>query len=186
MLEHAVAERLLLIYQEGLRRLRASEAVSAAAFNQAAGLLRRVIEDYHQKHEEDNIFPHFESQAEFAALVKTLRAQHAAGRKLTDTILDSASVEKFAQPEARKALVRACEAYLRMARPHMAQEATKVLQALYDVLPEEKIDGIGALFQQQEKQLFGEDGLDKVLEDIDRLEAELQIGALDVFTPSDV
>jgi hypothetical protein len=57
---------------------------------------------------------------------------------------------------------------------------------MYEVLPEQKVSEIAVLFQQQEQELFGANGLDEVLEAVTRLEAELQIQALEGFTPKDL
>ena len=42
--------------------------------------MREFVEDYHEKLEEDFLFPEFEKRNELVPLVKVLREQHAAGR----------------------------------------------------------------------------------------------------------
>jgi len=84
MREHGVLNRILLIYDEGVRRLRAKEDLPPDALGQTAEIVRRFLEDYHSKLEENFIFPEFEKRNQMAALMKTLRAQHAAGRTMTD------------------------------------------------------------------------------------------------------
>src|SRR5689334_2446068 len=48
MKEHGVLNRCLLIYEEGLRRLREGEEVSPNVFNHTAVLVRRFVEEYHE------------------------------------------------------------------------------------------------------------------------------------------
>src|SRR5438552_15457817 len=60
MREHGVLNRILLIYEEGLRRLRAKEEVPPEVFHRPATLVRKFVEDYHEKLEENFIFPAFE------------------------------------------------------------------------------------------------------------------------------
>src|SRR5947209_989054 len=52
MREHGVLNRVLLIYEEGLRRLRANEEVPPDAFHKPATLVRKFVEDYHERLEE--------------------------------------------------------------------------------------------------------------------------------------
>ena len=43
--------------------------------------MRKFVEDYHEKLEENFIFPEFEKKKKLVDLVKVLREQHQAGRK---------------------------------------------------------------------------------------------------------
>lgn len=74
MREHGVLNRILLIYEEGLRRLRAKEDVPPDVFHKPATLVRVFVEDYHEKLEEKFIFPEFEKAKKLVDLVKVLRA----------------------------------------------------------------------------------------------------------------
>src|SRR5204862_6039022 len=49
MKEHGVLNRCLLIYEEGMRRLERKEQVSPDVFNQTAELVRKFVEEYHEK-----------------------------------------------------------------------------------------------------------------------------------------
>jgi hypothetical protein len=53
MREHGVLKRVLLIYEEGLRRLDAKQDVPLKALADGARIIRSFIEDYHGKLEED-------------------------------------------------------------------------------------------------------------------------------------
>src|SRR5215471_2749545 len=80
MREHGVLNRILIIYDEAIRRLQAKEKFDPAILSKSAGLIQKFIENYHEKLEEDHLFPRFEKAGKLVDLVKTLRAQHAAGR----------------------------------------------------------------------------------------------------------
>src|ERR1700694_5094249 len=86
MREHGLLNRVLLVYEEGIRRLDRHAEVSASVFASAAEIIRRFIEDYHEKLEEDNLFPRFEKAGKLVDLVTVLRQQHQAGRMLTANI----------------------------------------------------------------------------------------------------
>src|SRR4051794_34183380 len=122
MREHGALNRILLIYEEGLRRLRAREEVTPDVFHKPATLVRKFVQDYHEKLEENFIFPEFEKARKLADLVQVLREQHCAGRKVTDVILRNADKNLFRKEDARKEQVRSCEAFIRMYRPHEARE----------------------------------------------------------------
>ena len=84
MREHGVLKRVLLIYGEALRRLDAKQDFPPEALADAAGIIRSFVENYHEKLEEDFLFPRFEKANQLVDLVKVLRTQHEAGRHVTD------------------------------------------------------------------------------------------------------
>src|SRR3954451_21444014 len=102
MREHGVLNRILLIYEEGLRRLRAKEDVPPEIFHKPAMLVRTFVEDYHEKLEETFIFPAFEKRNKLVELVTVLKQQHAAGRKVTDVVLQNAVGDQFHKADSRK------------------------------------------------------------------------------------
>src|SRR3954454_6352942 len=57
MKEHGVLNRCLLIYEEGLRRLHGGQEVGPEVFRKTAELVRKFVEEYHEKNEENHIFP---------------------------------------------------------------------------------------------------------------------------------
>jgi hemerythrin-like domain-containing protein len=182
MREHGVLNRVLLVYEEGLRRLKARESVPPDVFRSAAALVRKFVEDYHGKLEENFIFPAFEKKQTLVDLVKVLRSQHQAGRKLTDTILREAADNRFTKDEGRSSLSAACEAFIRMYRPHEAREDTVLFPALRKILPASEIKALGEQFEKEEDKLFGEGGFEKVVEQVAAFEKQLGIHELDQFT----
>src|SRR6476660_10050304 len=91
MREHGVLKRVLLIYGEALRRLGVRQDFPPEALSDAAKIIRNFVEDYHEKLEEDYLFPRFEKANKLTDLVKTLRLQHQAGRKVTDVVMQHAN-----------------------------------------------------------------------------------------------
>src|SRR5207247_2398720 len=59
MREHGVLKRVLLIYGEAIRRIDEKEDLSPDALLESARIIRSIIEDYHEKLEEDFLFPRF-------------------------------------------------------------------------------------------------------------------------------
>lgn len=183
MREHGVLNRILLVYEEGVRRLRANEDVPPEVFHTSAGLVRRFVEDYHAPLEEKFVFPRFANGHPLGALVGVLRDQHGAGRRLIDTVLRSAVAGRFETSDGRQEVIRACEAFIRMYRPHEAREDTVVFPALYKVVAHNEVIELGERFEEEEHRLFGEDGFGKTVEQVAVMEKQLGIYDLTTFTP---
>jgi hemerythrin-like domain-containing protein len=183
MREHGVLNRVLLIYEEGLRRLRAKEDVTPEVFHKCATLVRKFVEDYHEKLEENFIFPEFEKQKKLVDLVKVLRDQHQAGRKVTDVILSNAVGDQFRKEDARQELVRSCETFIRMYRPHEAREDTVLFPALHKIVPAKRLKELGDQFEKEEDRLFGDEGFEKTVDQVAVIEKQLGIYDLAGFTP---
>jgi len=183
MREHGVLRRLLLIYEEALRRLRGEEAVSLAVFPRTATLVRKFVEDYHEKLEENFIFPEFEKRRQLVPLVKVLREQHAAGRAATDLMLRSIANKRFVSAEARQEFTRTCGTFIRMYRAHAAREDTVLFPALHKILSAAEMDALGDQFEKEEDRLFGDEGFAKTVDQVAAIEKQLGIYDLAQFTP---
>lgn len=59
--------------------------------------MRTFVEDYHERQEEEVLFPRFERKHKQEELVRVLRQQHQAGRALTDRVLAVARGKGAAQ-----------------------------------------------------------------------------------------
>src|SRR4051794_36546721 len=183
MREHGDLNRILLIYGEGLRRPRAKEDVPPDVFHKPAPLGRTFVEDYPEKLEENFIFPAFEKQRKLVDLVKVLREQHEAGRRVTDVILRNAVGDQFGKEDARKQLVAACRGFIRMYRPHEAREDTVLFPALHKVMSARQMKDLGEQFEKEEDRLFGDEGFEKTVDQVAAIEKQLGIYDLSQFTP---
>jgi len=179
MREHGVLRRVLLIYEEGLRRIAAHQDIPGNPFLTGAQLIRQFVEDYHEKNEEKFIFPRLLKRGgEASRDVGVLLEQHQAGRKLTDEII------RVATSNAKDTrLVDPVSQFIRMYRPHAAREDTVVFPAFHKVVSEKDFDSIGEQMEQQEEKLFGEGGFAKIVEAVAEEERALGIYELYRFTP---
>jgi hemerythrin-like domain-containing protein len=182
MREHGVLNRILLLYEEGLRRLLAREEVSPDVFHKPATLVRKFVEDYHEKLEENFIFPVFERKQRLVDLVKVLRTQHQAGRAVTDVVLRNATPSRFGQAESRQEMVRAIRAFVRMYRPHEAREDTVLFPAVHQIMTPKQLKDLGEQFEKEEDRLFGDEGFEKTVDQVAGLEKQLGIYDLAQFT----
>ena len=175
MREHGVLNRLLLIYDEGIRRMEANQKFDPAIIGKSAALIQKFIQDYHEKLEEDHLFPRFQRAGKLVDLVKTLRTQHAAGRAITNRIIEAAKNNSLQSSDLA--------AFNRMYRPHEAREDTVLFPALHGLVSEHEYDALGEEFERIERATFGGDGFDMAVEQVTELEKQMGIYDLSQFTP---
>ncbi len=183
MKEHGVLNRCLLIYEEGMRRIRDGNEVSPDIFNHTAGLIRRFVEQYYEQNEEKYIFPQFQRAGKLVDLVETLKSQHRAGRQVTADILSLSQGDKFLLKDNRDKLVQACASFIRMYRPHEAREDTVLFPALRTILTPKQVQDLGAQMEQDEKKVLGDEGFEKSVDQVAAIEKQLGIYELAKFTP---
>jgi hemerythrin-like domain-containing protein len=183
MREHGLLNRILLIYDEGIRRIDARQDLPPDAISSGADIVRTFIEEYHEKLEEDYLFPRFEKANLLADLTKTLRAQHEAGRRVTQRISQLATAQTLKNPTSAASLKDALHQFTRMYRPHEAREDTVLFPALRRIVSAQEFDALGEDFEKKEHALFGEDGFEKMVERVAGIERTLGIYDLAQFTP---
>ncbi len=183
MREHGVLNRILLVYEECLRRLSlARPDLPPGAVADAARIIRGFIEDYHEKLEEDYLFPRFEKARRELDLVKVLRDQHRAGRRLTEETLQLAAGTIAASAD-RERLGTALRKFIAMYRPHEAREDTVLFPAIRKIVTAHEYAALGEEFEKKEHRLFGEEGFEKMVEKVAAIEKRLGIYELSKFTP---
>ncbi len=183
MREHGVLNRILLIYEEGLRRLDAGKDFAPEILSGAAGIVRRFIEEYHEKLEEENLFPRFEKAGKLVDLVAVLREQHRAGRRLTAEIERLTRRGAVVKEEDRRRLSDSMRLFIRMYRPHEAREDTVLFPAFHTVVSRKEYESLGDAFEGEEHRLFGAEGFEKIVAEVAGLEKPLGIYELSRFTP---
>lgn len=183
MREHGVLKRVMMIYDEILRRIGAGGDVAPDALADAARVIREFVEEYHEKLEEDHLFPRFEKAHRLTDLVAVLVEQHRAGRRLTDVVLAGAAPGPWKDPSTRRRVASALSAFNRMYGPHEAREDTVLFPAFRGVVSPREFAALGEEFERRENQLFGEDGFEKMVDRVAGIETRLGIYELARFTP---
>ncbi len=183
MREHGLLERVLLIYEEGIRRFDAREALLPEPLSDAAMIVRALVEDHHGKQEESDVFPRLEKAGKLASLTAILRAQHNAGRGLTDGILKRLDPNRFNVPESRRELAALMRSFARMYRPHYAREDTVVFPAFREVVPPDEFAQLADQFEDREREVLGPEGFEKAVAHVARIEEAMEIADLDQFAP---
>jgi hemerythrin-like domain-containing protein len=183
MREHGVLSRVLLIYDDIIGRLNSGKEFPPEVLANSAGLIRRFVEDYHEKLEEDYLFPRFEKAGKLVDLVKILLQQHQAGRRLTDHIRSLAGLSTMKNPEEKRRLMRYLRLFIRMYRPHKSREDTVLFPAFHSIVSSKEYDSLGEAFEDKEEELFGKNGFERVVEEVASLEKKLGVYELSEFTP---
>ncbi len=183
MREHGVLDRVLLIYEEAARRLAEKSLFDPKLLAKSAQVVRNFIEDYHEKDEEEFLFPRFEKAGKLVELVNVLREQHLAGRRVTDSIENLSTLVSLKREPDRRKLLRDIHIFLRMYRPHAAREDTVLFPAFRSIISPQEYDAIGGEMEKKEQQLFGGDGFEKAVDQVTQIEKALDIYDLGRFTP---
>jgi hemerythrin-like domain-containing protein len=182
MQEHGLLNRILLIYDHCRMQLLAGHDFSREALTNSANIIRTFVEDYHEKQEENYLFPRFRKANQLTSLVDTLLVQHEAGRVLTDKILYFSKSEKLTEIEKQK-MIQALASFTTMYRPHETREDTVLCPAFRKLVSRHEYDALGEEFEKNEHKLFGEDGFATTVNKVEAIEKSLGIYELSQFTP---
>lgn len=182
MQEHGLLNRVLLIYDACCTHLTAGTTFPSEALFNAAGIIRTFVEDYHEKQEENYLFPRFKKAGRLTDLVDVLLAQHQAGRTLTDQIMQLAKVNTLSDTQKQK-LIQSLTAFNTMYRPHESREDTVLFPAFRKIVSKHEYDSLGEEFEKNEQKLFGKDGFEAQVNKVATIEKSLGIYELSQFTP---
>jgi hemerythrin-like domain-containing protein len=182
MREHGVLGRVLLIYEAGMRKFASNDDFDPAVITGSAEIVRDFIENYHEKSEEEAVFPRFKKAGKMVQLVDTLLAQHQAGRKVTQAILQYAPGSRK-DGDDRRRLVFSIQSFITMYRPHAAREDSDLFPMLRSLVSAHEYDAMSEDFEKKEHELFGEDGFEKMARRVATLERTIGIDDLAQFTP---
>jgi hemerythrin-like domain-containing protein len=182
MREHGVLRRLLLVYGDAIRRLDAAQEVKAEPLARSAQIIRAFIEDYHERDEEEFIFPRLHKAGKLVDLVNVLVQQHQAGRKLTADVLRLATRAAVEAPEGRQELRQQLRAFVRMYEPHAAREDTVLFPAFRELVGEKELRRLQDVFEDKEKALPMGD-FEKMVAEVEKIEQAVGIHDLAQFTP---
>jgi hemerythrin-like domain-containing protein len=183
MREHGVLNRIMLIYDSCKVHLFKGEQFSLDTLNNSAQIIRSFIEDYHEKLEEDFLFPRFEKANQLTELVQVLRIQHQAGRKLTAQIIQYANMKTVYTPDDSQVMINLLTSFNAMYRPHEAREDTVLFPALRKIISKNEYFSLGEDFEDKEHKLFGKEGFETIVEKVTEIEKQLGVFDLSNFTP---
>lgn len=180
---HGVTQRLLLVFEELAVRLRYGKEFSLGTLTDALGLARRYLQDFHEKWEEERLFPRFAQAGKLVALTKHLQQQHQAGRRMVDYLLQQAGPAGVGNLAGRVRLAVYLELFSRWHRPHSAREDTVLFPFCRVVFSPQEFEDLGEICAAAEVKSFGPNGSGKIVEAVAHLEKALGLADLEKFTP---
>lgn len=186
MREHGILNRVLLIYEEIIKRIDNNTDFSITILNNAVNIIKSFIEDYHEKLEEDYIFPLFEKKKKEVQLVKTLKNQHKKGREITSKLRKIFTVNKALTSKDKKIIKSLLQKFITMYRPHEAREDTVLFPQVRSLISEKEFKELGEKFEDLEHILFGDNGFEDMVKNVAAIEKDLSIYQLEQFTPKTV
>ncbi|PZF71915.1 hemerythrin domain-containing protein [Taibaiella soli] len=182
MQEHGLLNRILLIYDHCQLQLIQNASFPLESLNDAAMILRTFVEDYHEKQEEDYLFPRFRKANTLTDLVDTLLKQHNAGRRITEELIQLSKTNNLTDADHKK-MVDLLAAFNRMYRPHESREDTVLFPAFRKIVSQHEYDSLGEAFEKNEQKKFGKDGFETMVGKVADIEKKLGIYELAQFTP---
>jgi hemerythrin-like domain-containing protein len=182
MREHGALRRIMLVYDEAETRIGGRTALPLDALHAAAATVRRFVEEYHEKLEEQHVFPRFKS-GPLHDLVTVLLTQHRRGRQLTDAVLELTASKASGDDASRQRLASTLAAFNHMYRAHAAREDTVLFPALHRSMSEKAWDALGDRFEDIEHRVLGKAGFEGVLATVDQIEKAFGIHDLSRYTP---
>jgi hemerythrin-like domain-containing protein len=183
MQEHGLLNRILLIYDHTRQQIVSGQAPHLPALNASVGIIRSFVEDYHEKQEEDYLFPRFRKAGQLTDLVATLLRQHNAGRRITDQLLQLTKGPSVNTAESQQ-LVSLLTVFNTMYRPHECREDTVLFPAFRKLVSRHEYDSLGEEFENNERKHFGQDGFETMVSRVADIEKQLGIYDLNRFTPA--
>jgi hemerythrin-like domain-containing protein len=180
MREHGVLRRVMYLYDEAAVRLDGNDDVPLDALAGGAGIIRKVIEDYHEKIEENLLFPRFEQAGKLADLTAILRTQHQAGRTVTDQVIVLANAPLAEADRAQLATL--LRRFNHMYRAHAAREDTVLFPAIRGLVGAKAYAEMGEEFEDKEHEILGDKGFERAVADVAKLEQAFGVADLAKLT----
>jgi len=183
MQEHGLLNRILLIYDHCRTSLINKQSFDPAILLNSASIIRTFVEDYHEKQEENYLFPRFRKANQLTNLVQVLKQQHDAGRTITGGVMQMAKSKSLTDDETKK-LIGLLTDFNVMYRPHEAREDTILFPAFRKIVSQHEYDSLGEEFEDNEHKRFGVDGFETMVNKVADIEKQLGIYELSQFTPN--
>jgi hemerythrin-like domain-containing protein len=180
---HGIVGDIVQIYEAVLYRLHTNTGMPDGVLYTTADIARTYLNKYHERLEDQFLFPRFRERGVLADLAQTLFAQHIAGRKLTISILRISETDFTHDDAAKTQLERDIRLYEKMYGPHAARENTVFFPAMHEVFSCDEYERMAGAFLEMEDKLFGPNGFEHVVNKVTKIQKSLGLFELDKFTP---
>ena len=125
MREHGLLDRLLLIYEEVIRRLKSNIDFDNRILPAVVYIVRKFVEEYHEPTEEKYVFPLLIKKGVCVDMVNELIRQHQVSRQITNKIIQLLSSDSEKKSlDYKVKLIKLIELFIKMYRYHESRENT--------------------------------------------------------------
>lgn len=183
MWQHCFINRVLLVYEEIIAWLEKNRGMTSSILLDALTVVQDFIHGYHEKLQEQCIFPVFEKRESFESLIKELQEQHRMARLLTDDIVHRSRSERLRTMDNRRKLVASLRKFVTMYRTHMSREDTMLYPALQTTLSPQAYAALNKTLDDEFEKRLGSRRLDELKDLINELEKKLSIDNINRVTP---
>jgi hemerythrin-like domain-containing protein len=181
MREHGLLNRILLIYEKIIRKIEHNNILPHEALTESAQIIKSFLEEYHEKLEEDYVFPLFEKAGKETELIKTLRKQHRRGRQITVELQKLTKTKDIKNSHINQRIKSLLQEFISMYRPHEAREDTVLFPQVRLLISEKQFNQLSRTFDQIEERILGENGFEKMVAKVTTIEKSLDIYDLSQF-----
>lgn len=178
MKEHGILNRILLIYEEIIRRLKNNIIINHKIINVTAKIIQKFIENYHEKTEENYVFPLLISKNILVNEINELLLQHKLGKQLTENIINLTKKEIIDKDQ----VIFNIENFIKMYRIHEAREDTVIFPHFKAALSRKEYDEMGEKFEEEEHKVLGKQGFEETLKVVEIIEKYLDIYDLSIIS----
>lgn len=172
MKEHSSLRRLMAVYRKCLDR----RDPDLGILKESARIIKSMVHDFHEKMEEEFIFPALKKRRILVDLVDVLDSQHRLVRPLTDTIIESDDSSK---------VLSAVSDFLDIYTAHGTREDTELFPVWRRTMSAGEYAMVGEKFRFREREQFGDSGFEFLMAEIAGLEKRIGVHMVEVRPSED-
>jgi hemerythrin-like domain-containing protein len=175
---HGLLLRATIIYDVSRKRLAKGQKLDPALILKTAQFFHDYLQRFHEVLEEKYIFAPMEQNDVCSSSIQELKVQHGAGYELTQRVMHLAQAGK-----TNSGLVGYLSDFVQMYQHHCAWEDTVIFPAFDAMEKPQDLSELAAVFEEEEKKMFGHDCFTSYLNLIADVEKQLNIYELATSTP---
>lgn len=180
MHEHGLLNRLLLIYEKLVTKL--DTVKNQQITYHVTVIVRKFIQDYHEKTEENYVFPLLLKNKKYVELTNELIKQHNVGRILTTKIMQLSNTKVLLSEADKNKLINYINLFVKLYRYHESREDTIIFAEFRNQLSKKEYETYGEKFEEEEHEKFGDNGYQNFLNIVIMVEKWLGIYDLSKLT----
>lgn len=180
-LEHGMLNRILLVLNNMIMAPDSGPRPNLNIFTMACAIMKQLVDLRHMSYEEESIYPLYDNDPEMGDIIRTLRAQHAEGRKFVDR-MNTISRSGTPSPQAIEELKRDFVSFQTMMTAHAGFEETILFPYMMGTLSDEQMKDLKMKGIKQEESLMGPNATQKAYDMLVDLENAASVSGPEFYT----